>query len=102
MVGLRISAQQIRDDRKLPPVDTHSTFIAANFAKKRKRDEVVPDPYRNCVWLPNDAKKNDVLATLVARDAETGKDKVFLCLCECFQTIYCITGCISHDNLQQG
>lgn len=89
MAGLRISAQQIRDDRKLPPV-TRSAFIASNFAKKRKRDEV-PDPcYKNRVWLPNDINKNDVLAPLVVRDTEKGTDKVFLCLCECLQTLFIV------------
>lgn len=85
MAGLRVTAQQIRDDRRRPPI-THSSFAAANSANsatKRKRDELPVDTaFKNCIWLPHDSDKNDVVAPLVEQDPETGRDKVFLCSCE--------------------
>jgi len=67
MQDVKISALQIRDDRKLPPVNTYDTFINSNFANPR---------YDNCVWLHNDENKNEVLATLVQSNIMTREDEV--------------------------
>jgi len=91
MAGLRVTAQQIRDDRRRPPI-TRSSFADANFekreeAKKRKHSELPVDTaYKNSIWLPHDRNQNDVVAPLVERDPETRREEVKTAMIICNKT----------------
>jgi hypothetical protein len=72
--GVKITTTQLRDDRKLPPLSL-GKFTVSNFVEvggKRSHDlmeimeEDQGDPaYYNCVYMPNDKYKNDILVPLV-------------------------------------